>query len=142
MGYASSVRIDLQLPLAVAQYYRVFAEPAVPNALRESVATHGFLRPLAVYTDGTHAVLRDGHHRLAVARELGLITVPVSISPNWLTRLYDEFTLPVIEPLLATWLEANPGFGHAEHVVSRAQANPRVIRASCSCGSTWRESAA
>lgn len=132
--------VDLELPIAVAEYYRVFAEPAVPNALRDNVAEHGILTPLQIYTDGIHAVLRDGHHRLAIARELGLITVPISVHPNWLDRLYDEFTLPTLEPLLQEWLGSNPDFGHGEHRVRRADRNIRMIEAVCSCGTTWRES--
>lgn len=137
--YHDRPRVDLQLPLSVADHYRVFEEPDAPDSLQESVQDIGIRIPLRIYTNGARAVLRDGHHRLVVARRLGLETVPVQVVPNWLDRLYDAYELPEIEPLLAGWLEANPLFGHDGHDMVRTESNVRISSTVCSCGATWRE---
>lgn len=54
----------------------------------------GIQRPVQLNTDGIHAQLDDGHHRLYVALEAGLETVPVSLFPvgSW---FFDDVPIPV-----------------------------------------------
>lgn len=139
LRYDDNPRVDLEMPVEIAEYYRVFEEPDVPDVLRESVARDGIISPLSIFTNGVKAVLRDGHHRLALARDTGMTTVPVQVIPNWLDRLYDTYRLPEVESVLRGWTEANPEFGHTGHETERTPCNLRLEQVVCSCGATWRE---
>jgi len=136
-------RVDLELPTGVVDSYRVWKEPPVPQELLDDITAVGIREPLRLFTDGVHAVLRDGHHRLVVAKQLGLATLPVHVMPNHLGGVYDDVTLTPIDELLARWLEANEfDFNHSSHTYHKAPMSPRAIQVACSCGASWWERAA
>jgi hypothetical protein len=74
-----------------------------------------------------------------VARRLGIETLPVHLVPNWLVRVYDEYELPGLEPLVKAWLDENLDFSHRGHTMKRAELNHVSTQVYCSCGAHWRE---
>lgn len=140
--YQETPRIDLKVPVEVMEYYRVFPQPVVDDALVADIVTNGIREPLRIITDGTRAVLRDGHHRLAAMRKKDITTsLPVHVVPNWLGNLYvDEFTPPDVEPVLGRWLANNEAFTHTGHNQISLATNERLRHVRCLCGANWRES--
>jgi hypothetical protein len=51
--------------------------------LKQSILTHGFLRPVTAHRLNGELQYCDGHHRLAAAVELGLTTIPVRVFASW-----------------------------------------------------------
>jgi len=47
------------------------------DAVRDSIANQGLLRPFPYIIENEIKVLRDGHHRMAAVVELGIETVPI-----------------------------------------------------------------
>jgi hypothetical protein len=139
MNYTSPARIDLQLPVDVVDYYRVFPEPPVTEIFKQEIGEVGIQQPLRIYVNGRKGVLRDGHHRLKVAKDLGLDLLPVHVVPNWLERTYVDYELPDLEEHLTSWLADNLDFTHTGHKIRRTEANKRVTQAYCECGAHWRE---
>lgn len=74
-------------------------EPEMYKNLKESIEKHGILDPLHVHPleDGTFKIL-DGRHRLRVAKELGLSTVPciIETSEDPAVRLAHVYDIEVI----------------------------------------------
>lgn len=138
-NYTAPARVDLQLPVDVVDYYRVFPNPSVSDSLTADIAANGIKNPLRIYTNGKQGVLRDGHHRLVVAKQLEMVTMDVHIVPNWLERTYIDYDLPPVEPILAEWLRDNLDFTHQGHQQRRTELNRRVTEAFCDCGAYWRE---
>lgn len=138
--YQETPRIDIKLPVEIMEYYRVFPQPAITDEFVENIR-HGIREPLRIITDGTRAVLRDGHHRLAAQRREGIITaLPVHVVPNWLGNLYvGEFEPPDLESALGRWLDRNEAFTHTDHTQDEVTRNDRLRLVDCSCGATWRE---
>lgn len=140
LSYTEPPRVDLHLPVLTVEYYRLFPEPPVPSDLFADIRANGIRSPLRIYTNGVKAVLRDGHHRLYVARALGFDTVPVHVIPNWLEKVYVGYGLPDLEDRLATWLNEHMDyFCHEDHIQKRKTCNVRMTAVTCSCGATWRE---
>lgn len=139
MSYTAPARVDLQLPVDVVDYYRVFPEPPVTEILKQEIAEFGIQNPLRIYVNGRKGVLRDGHHRLKIAKDLGLDLVPVHVVPNWLERTYVDYDLPDLEEHLTSWLADNLDFTHQGHRQRRTELNKRVTEAFCDCGAYWRE---
>lgn len=137
--YRAPARVDIGLPTGVVDYYRVFPNPDITDDFHADITSNGIKNPIRIYTNGTHAVLRDGHHRLVAAHKVGLKTMPVHIVPDWLQHTYADYNLPELEPLLANWLRDNLDFAHQGHQAKRAEVNKMVTQVFCSCGATWRE---
>lgn len=75
---------DLHLPTDELQQYANPKNPPLEehrlNSIRIDLAA-GIRRPVQLNTDGVHAQLDDGHHRLHIALQYGLEAVPVSLFP-------------------------------------------------------------
>jgi hypothetical protein len=140
MSYYAPARVDLELPTEVVDYYRVFPEPNVSNLLVKDIQNNGIRNPVRLYTNGYRGVLRDGHHRLVVAKRSGITHMPVHVIPNWLEKTYISYSLPRLESLVSQWLENSLDFTHQSHNTSRVQLNKRITHIKCSCGAHWRES--
>jgi hypothetical protein len=140
LGYREPPRVDLELPVGVVDYYRVFPSPEVTDELREDIRANGVRDPIRIYTDGRRGVLRDGAHRLRIAYQLGIPTLATQIVPNFLGKVYDDYTVPVLEGVLTDWLAENLDYGHAEHRTIRWSVDKYVTKVSCSCGQAWTES--
>ncbi len=138
-NYFEPPRIDIELPTEIVDYYRVFPQPPISDELVKDIAAHGITNPLRIYTNGGQGVLRDGHHRLGVALQLGLDTMPVHLVPNWLGKTYFEYKLPRLEPLVEEWLRGNLDFAHEGHQNKRVDLNKRLTEVHCCCGARWRE---
>lgn len=140
LSYTETARVDLHLPVLTVEYYRLFPEPPVPSDLFDDIRANGIRSPLRIYTNGVKGVLRDGHHRLYIARMLGFKTVPVHVIPNWLEKVYVGYGLPDLERILQSWLADNDdSFTHVDHVQKRKECNERMTAVTCSCGAGWRE---
>lgn len=87
--------------------------PSHLNALERDIALHGILVPLDLAFNEEFATL-DGHHRLAVARRLGLATVPVALrrlplTPRpWWAQTMDPQDFTVLD---AEWSRAHRMMG-------------------------------
>lgn len=139
MNFEVAARVDLDLPVAIVDYYRVFPDPPVTKEFVADIQ-RGIKNPLRIYTNGNKGVLRDGHHRLVGAKQLGIENLPVHIVPNWLERTYDDYELPEVEHYLAGWLLDNIDFIHTNHKTRRTEVNKRLSTVYCECGAQWRES--
>lgn len=66
------------------QYEQLFPplSPSEYVALRESIQQAGIVTPICVARRDSGYVVLDGHHRLKVARELNIATVPCTISTS------------------------------------------------------------
>lgn len=51
--------------------------------LKEAVLRDGFTHPCTANGGGSELLFGDGHHRLAIAIDLGLPTVPVRVHADW-----------------------------------------------------------
>jgi hypothetical protein len=137
--YRAPARVDIELPTEVVDYYRVFPAPLVTNEFVDDIVVNGIENPIRIYTNGTKAVLRDGHHRLVAAQILGMDKMPVHIVPDWLQQTYVDYELPELEPRLTGWLKSHLDFTHQGHQAKRAEINKMVTKVYCSCGADWRE---
>lgn len=75
---------DLYLHPTELQAYANPRNPPLQEAKLNNIRGHpsgGIRRPVQLNTDGIHAQIDDGHHRVQVAIELGLQAVPVSLFP-------------------------------------------------------------
>lgn len=141
LTYQEPARIDLKIPKDVMEFYRVFPQVTVTDEFVTDIRENGIREPLRIMTDGTRAVLRDGHHRLRAAQQTHLAAVPVHVVPNWLGNLYDDpaFAPPDVELCLFRWLKDNRSFLHVGHQQVEVGRNDRLIHFDCSCGATWRQ---
>ena len=95
--------IDLELPTETVEYYRVFPDPKeISQELADDIAANGIQRPVRIYTNGTRGVLRDGHHRLAIAKSQGITRMSAQIVANLLNPYTED--LPALEPAVKGWL--------------------------------------
>lgn len=86
--------------------------------LKDSITQNGIQRPLAIHTDGDHAVLADGHHRLMAAQELGLHEVPVQV--HYGAFDFDEEDDPEADELIHEHLDQHhPGWRRGRSARSR-----------------------
>lgn len=71
---------DLHLsPDELSKYFNPYNDimPGKLESIRQNGGRNGIAFPVQVDTDGTHARINDGHHRVTVAQEFGLDRVPV-----------------------------------------------------------------
>lgn len=69
----------LMLPIGAAHHYREYDRP-YDDVLGQVIADQGIRQPLRISTDGTHATMHEGNHRLEIAKRLGLTHVPVQVT--------------------------------------------------------------
>jgi hypothetical protein len=96
------------LPVAVAHHYREYDRPH-DDVLGQVIAEQGIRQPLRISTDGTHATLHEGNHRLEVAKRLGLTHVPVQVTlekPGDIIHNGGRPPVP-LEPHLGDWIAQN-----------------------------------
>lgn len=139
-GYQEPPRVDLELPVDVVEYYRVFPHPPISDELREDFEINGITEPIRIYTDGQRGVLRDGRHRLRWAQQARIPTLTAQIVPNFLGKVYQDYTLPLLEGTLSSWLTENLDYSHTDHRMLRVSVDKRITKVSCSCGQDWKES--
>lgn len=75
---------DLYLhPTELAQYFNPATEiqQSKLDKIRQRGTQNGITLPVQVNTDGVHARLDDGHHRVTVAQQDGMDKVPVMVMP-------------------------------------------------------------
>lgn len=107
-----SLKPHLMLPTDIAHHYREYDRPDDENTqmLKRVIGDQGIRQPLKISTDGTHAMMIEGNHRLNVARQLGLSHVPVQVfleKPGEVMT-NSESSMPVpLEPHLGDWINAN-----------------------------------
>lgn len=104
-GYHSpGMAPDTWLSTEVVDYYRCWADAGPqPDLARAGVLRQA--KPLIIYSNGTHAVLGDGNHRLAAAKRAGLEKLPVKIVPDRLLLAdgMDASHLRPLEPEVKRW---------------------------------------
>jgi hypothetical protein len=96
-----------------------------------------------IYTDGIFAKLGDGHHRLKIASEHGIATIPVQVIPDSMRRATQRV---VLEPELEAWVIDNLWIHETHDVVRRIIGSRQggvlsnaYSRCDCSCGANWKE---
>lgn len=102
----------LMLPTDIAHHYREFDRPDDENTqmLKRVIADQGIRQPLKISTDGTHALMIEGNHRLNVARQLGISHVPVRVFVEKPGEVManESYSKPVpLEPHLGEWINQN-----------------------------------
>jgi hypothetical protein len=102
----------LHLPIDVVHHYREFDRPYDANTrmLERIIGDQGIRQPLRISTDGTHALLHEGNHRLHAARRLGLTHLPVQVTlekPGDVMRNNGARPPAPLEPVLADWVDRN-----------------------------------
>ena len=103
----------LMLPTDIAHHYREYDRPVDDEntaMLTRVIADQGIRQPLRISTDGTHAILHEGNHRLTVARQLGMSHVPVQVTLEKPGEIMtnSEASRPVpLEPVLGEWVNQN-----------------------------------
>ncbi len=112
-GLPESLVPHLMLPTDVAHHYREYDRPVDDEntqMLRRVIADQGIRQPLRISTDGTHAMLIEGNHRINVARSLGMSHVPVQVHlekpGEVMTNSTDSKPVP-LEPVLGDWVRQN-----------------------------------
>lgn len=107
-----SLKPHLMLPTDIAHHYREYDRPDDENTqmLKRVIADQGIRQPLKISTDGTHAVMIEGNHRLNVARQLGMSHVPVQVFMEKPGEVMtnESYSKPVpLEPVLGDWIGKN-----------------------------------
>lgn len=107
-----SLKPHLMLPTDIAHHYREYDRPDDENTqmLKRVIADQGIRQPLKISTDGTHAVMIEGNHRLNVARQLGMSHVPVQVFMEKPGEVMtnESYSKPVpLEPVLGNWIDKN-----------------------------------
>ena len=112
-GLPESLVPHLMLPTDIAHHYREYDRPVDDEntaMLTRVIADQGIRQPLKISTDGTHAILHEGNHRLTVARQLGMSHVPVQVTlekpGEIMTNSADSRPVP-LEPVLGEWVNQN-----------------------------------
>lgn len=112
-GLPESLVPHLMLPTDIAHHYREYDRPVDDEntaMLTRVIADQGIRQPLRISTDGTHAILHEGNHRLSVARQLGMSHVPVQVTlekpGEIMTNSADSRPVP-LEPVLREWVKQN-----------------------------------
>ncbi len=107
-----SLKPHLMLPTEVAHHYREYDRPRDENTrmLERVIGDQGIRQPLRISTDGSHAMLIEGNHRINVAHRLGISHVPVQVyleKPGEVMT-NSEGSRPVpLEPVLGDWITQN-----------------------------------
>jgi ParB-like nuclease domain len=131
---------DLVIPTEAVEHYN-YERPGPLRGnfspLRHSLATEGVLSPLVIATDGQWGTLRDGNHRLRLAKELGIVELPVQIVPDNMRRISMKFGRAVLENHVLSWIPENL-WVHTTHEIIRRRVSvgrlgkweqPRLARA-------------
>lgn len=100
----------MMMPTRIADYYKEYdrdTEEAQSRALEKVIREHGKIRqPLLISTDGTHAIMHEGNHRLALAKKLGMSHVPIRVSLDKEVKVNEGMPVPM-EPFLKDWVTKN-----------------------------------
>ena len=112
-GLPESLVPHLMLPTDIAHHYREYDRPVDDEntaMLTRVIADQGIRQPLKISTDGTHAILHEGNHRVTVARQLGMSHVPVQVHlekpGEVMTNSATSRPVP-LEPVLGEWVNQN-----------------------------------
>lgn len=100
---------DLHLPTTELQQYANPRNPPLEERRLNSIRNDldgGFRRPVQLNTDGLHAQLDDGHHRLHIALQYGWAVVPVSLFPVPSWYFDDDPEAVPVSVVLARHLQA------------------------------------
>jgi len=100
----------IMMPTKLADYYKEYdrdTEDEQSQVLERAIREHGKIRqPMLISTDGTHALLHEGNHRLALAKKLGISHVPIRVQYNQEVRV-NEGRPVLLDPTLKAWAEKN-----------------------------------
>jgi len=141
---------DLKMDIdKVALYYLPTPDRSRLNNdnLEWDIKKNGIRTPVKIYTNGLQGYLRDGSHRLMVARKLKLKKLPVQVIPDNFKHIHTQRGFPQLDPELKEWVQANL-FKHDDHQVERhifgggpgAGVSPaKFVRCRCSCKARWKE---
>lgn len=69
---------DVMIPTKVLDHYREYSHP-YDHKLEEIIRDQGIRQPVRISTDGNHAILSEGNHRLDVALKLGIPEIPARV---------------------------------------------------------------
>lgn len=96
----------LWLPTHVLDHYREHdREPS--EALQDSIFREGVKQPVRISTDGTHALLHEGNHRLAAAKSQGIRHLPVQVTLDPEVHSNGGRPPQKMEPMLGNWVTDN-----------------------------------
>ena len=98
----------LTLPTGAVNRYREYDRPDdATKVLKKAIAEDGVRLPLWISTDGEQALLVEGNHRLAVAKDLGIEELPIRVTYNKeVLRNEGRDPAPLTGPL-KEWVQAH-----------------------------------
>jgi hypothetical protein len=149
--HPAEMKADLTIPTdAVAHYATHRPGPLRGDfqPLEFSIRNDGVRQPLRIATDGVWGVLTDGHHRLRIARQLGVKKLPVQVVPDNMRRMSYKYGRAALEPFLAEWIPEHLWVHTTHEVIRRRVGSPSpaggivsstYLRCDCSCGANWKE---
>lgn len=133
------------LSIEIVDYYRYWPPAEVEQDLYEDIGASGFAQPLVIYSNGSHGLLGEGNHRLAVARALGMKAVPVIVVPDrlMLPQGMDAAQLVTLDPEVSnlTGIASRRHWAiptSNRHGLSTMTFLKNETNVFCRCGAQWK----
>ena len=107
----ASDKAHVHVPTEILDHYREYDRPTddpQSQVLEKILREHGnqIRQPLIISTDGSHASLIEGNHRLALAKKLGIPHLPVKVYYDKRVNINEGTPVP-LEPWLKDWVGKN-----------------------------------
>lgn len=149
--HPANEKADLKLATEAVARYVATEQPdrrRIDLMVENDIAQNGVQSPLLLKTNGTLAVLADGHVRIAIARKLGIKKLPVQIVPDNFRRMRHHGGYAPLDTALSDWVRDNlwshEGHDVVRHVVGGGPGSitaNKYAKCECSCGAHWKEEA-
>lgn len=105
------IKYDLMIPTDIVNHYREH-DRDYDDRLEQVIREQGIRQPVHISTDGTHAILNEGNHRLDIAQKLGIPEIPARIFvDDKVIRGDNRYGKPPVplEPFLKKFIDTNRG---------------------------------
>lgn len=105
------IKYDLMIPTDIVNHYREHNRD-YDDRLEQVIREQGIRQPVHISTDGTHAILNEGNHRLDIAQKLGIPEIPARIFvDDKVIRGDNRYGKPPVplEPFLKKFIDTNRG---------------------------------
>ena len=103
------IKYDLMIPTDILDHYREHNRD-YDDKLEGVIREQGIREPVHISTNGTHAILNEGNHRLDIAQKLGIPEIParVFVDDNIIRgdNRYGKPPVP-LEPFLKKFIDTN-----------------------------------
>jgi hypothetical protein len=143
-AYTEPIHHQRTLEIELVDHYRCWPKAQISQSLYEDVGENGITQPLVIYSNGSHGLLGEGNHRLAVAAGLGMTQVPVVVVPDRLVlpKGMGPEHLRTLEPEVAA-MTAAAARRHWASMQTHALSTLTIgttVHVFCACGAYWKRS--